>query len=106
MGALHTIADDGIHYDITKEDGTQVWYRNNDIHRIGGPAIIFASGTCIWMQDDQPHRIDGPAEIYKAGPRCWSLKGRYYHSNKEFQVSAGLTDEEMSMMILKYGNVT
>ena len=52
------------------------------------------------------HRIDGPARIDENGDMGWYIHGQICHTNAEFQNDAGLTDEEMAIMILKYGNIT
>jgi hypothetical protein len=51
------------------------------------------------------HREDGPAVIYNNSYTRWFLNDVRYTSNKSFQEAANLTDEDMTAMILKYGNV-
>lgn len=52
------------------------------------------------------HRIDGPARIDEYGDMGWYIHGQICHTNAEFQEAAGLTDEEMAILVLKYGNVS
>lgn len=40
---------------------TCVYLRNNQIHRTGGPAVIFENGIYIWYFKGKIHREDGPA---------------------------------------------
>ena len=49
-------------YIETGPDGTVRHYNSSGkLHRIGGPAAIFADGTEIWYQNGVLHRTDGPA---------------------------------------------
>lgn len=49
------------------------------------------------------HRTDGPAITYANGDILWVLNGIRYYDIEEFQRDAKLTDEEVSILILKYG---
>ena len=51
------------------------------------------------------HRRNGPAIIY-TDCRFWYVDGSNYKSNKEYQEAANLSDEEMTIIVLKYGNVS
>ncbi len=51
------------------------------------------------------HRTDGPAVIYPDGDCEWWIKGKTFGNNKSYQLEAGLSDEEMAVIILKYGSV-
>ncbi len=68
----------------------------------------FPSGTVRYYIDASLrfyHRIDGPAVVYPDGDREWWIKGRSFVDNKSYQLAAGLSDEEMAVIILKYGSV-
>jgi hypothetical protein len=67
----------------TDSFGTQRWYNSAGIY----------------------HREDGPAIISLTGYRVWYINGCPYYDNKEFQKAADITDEDMAIMILKYGDV-
>ena len=60
----------------TTATGTVI-YRNaaGKSHRIGGPAIIYATGEEHWNQNGKLHRIDGPAVVHPNGLRVWYLNG-------------------------------
>lgn len=50
------------------------------------------------------HRTDGPAYI-RNGRCLWFVNGIAMLTNEQYQTAAKLTDEEMTMLVLKYGNV-
>jgi hypothetical protein len=73
---------------VIKSNGGREWYQNGLLHRIDGPAYIYANGekwyrngklhrddgpafdnvsSTRWYQDDQLHRIGGPAVVKKDG---------------------------------------
>ena len=64
-------------------------------------------GNEYWLKNNQFHRTDGPARIQPAiNEVSWYIHGKSYHKNKDFQRDAGLSDEDMLTLILKYGNIT
>jgi hypothetical protein len=68
--------------------------------------IIDKNGNQIWYNKrGQYHRENGPAIIYTHGRYYWYVNGNMYHNNKSFREAASLSDEDMSIMILKYGDV-
>ena len=50
----------------------------NQLHRISGPAIEWASGRKEWWQNDLRHREDGPAVVCSDGSEGWFLRGVAY----------------------------
>ena len=68
--------------------------------------IIWPSGKVGYYSGYLAHRLDGPAVIESNGHQAWLIRGKTYHKNKDFQRDAGLTDEEMAILVLKYGNVS
>lgn len=48
--------------------------------------IIRSDESKLWYKDDRLHKIDGPAIIYKDGGKCWYYYGKHIHcsSTKEF----------------------
>lgn len=88
-------------------DGTIVW-RNSDQkrHREDGPAGTFINGCEQWYIDGTIHRTDGPAVVFPNGNQDWYIGGVLRCTNKSYQEAAGLSDEEMTMIVLKYGNVS
>ncbi len=57
------------------DSGTKLWYQNDKLHRLDGPAIELASGAKGWYQNDKPHRLDGPAIEYTNGDKYWYING-------------------------------
>ena len=113
------------------QDGHQEWYQNGYRHRADGPATIFVDGSESWWYQGQRHREDGPAAIdvgnveawYYRGklhrtdgpaiihlynnprPPEWVIHGKYVSSSKQFQKMTGCSDEYLSMLLLKYGEI-
>lgn len=52
-------------------EGNTVWFKGPHVHRVGGPAKIFANGTKMWYQDSLIHREDGPAIEWTNGNKEW-----------------------------------
>ena len=75
---------------VEYEDGSEAWYQNNKLHRVGGPAITldyeggnpfvtvdvtFEGGDKGWYQNDKLHRLDGPAIERHNGKKLWYVNG-------------------------------
>jgi hypothetical protein len=60
----------------TESDGSQRWYKDGNLHREDGPAIIYPDGTKRWYKDGKRHREDGPAIIYSDGTQRWYKNGK------------------------------
>ena len=58
---------------ITSDDGSQHWYRNGELHREDGPAIVYPNGPQHWYRNGKSHREDGPAVIRPDGYQEWCL---------------------------------
>ena len=43
----------------------------NQLHRAGGPAVVYRNGNSAWWQNGQRHRIDGPA--IEIGSKAWYI---------------------------------
>jgi hypothetical protein len=69
------------------------------------PSIIGIDGDLYWAKNGIPHRTTGPASFWEGNFCIWEVNNIKCRSNKEFQEAANLTDEEMIVIILKYGNV-
>lgn len=86
-------------------DGTELWFYEGKLHRIDGPAIITRTGDESWYNYGRLHRTTGPA-LTVEGSNLWYVNGTRAYTDDEFQLRAKLTDEELLMVILKYGNIT
>jgi hypothetical protein len=93
-----------INLEIDK-DGNKSWYKNSKRHREDGPAYIGFDGYQLWFIDGLRHKTDGPGEINQDGSYYFWVNGKFYTHNKAFQLAAGISDEDMLAMILKYGDV-
>ena len=59
--------------------GVKEWYQDNNLHRVGAPAIIWPDGMKEWYQDNKRHREDGPAiEDPDEERLLWFYRGRNY----------------------------
>lgn len=75
-------------------------------HREDGPALIEPGLYEAWCRLGKYHRHDGPAILYNSGKVLWFLNGQQINSTKVFQLLSKLSDEDMAILILKYGDIT
>ena len=54
-------------------DGKHPRYKNGQLHRTDGPAVIKPNGHQAWYLDGKRHREDGPAYIGPDGYQEWYL---------------------------------
>jgi len=73
-GTLHRIGGPAVIW----ADGTKFWYVNGIRHRVGGPAVEYLGGNRHWFHYGERHRIDGPAIIQANGQKFWYLHDREY----------------------------
>jgi hypothetical protein len=79
-------------------NGTKLWKnKNNQIHRIDGPAIEHSCGAKEWWQNDLLHRIDGPAIEYNDGKKYWYKNGIRIENKDNF--FEALTEEEKKIAL-------
>ncbi len=55
--------------------GNKTWWKDNQVHRINGPAIEYTNGDKHWYLNDKRHREDGPAIQCMDGFQAWYYKG-------------------------------
>ena len=87
------------------DDGEQRWYLNGEWHREDGPAVIQPDGTEFWFQCGKLHRVDGPAITWQDGSIAWWISGNRYFSDESFRHAAGIAEEALTILVLKYGHV-
>jgi hypothetical protein len=75
------------------------------LHRDGDLPSVISGPVQQWSKNGKLHRVTGPAIIDLRSHVEWYVDGICCSSNKEFQKLANLSDEDMLVMILKYGNV-
>jgi hypothetical protein len=51
------------------------WYKNGELHREDGPAIITGNGAQHWYQNGELHREGGPALVCPYGSQYWYKRG-------------------------------
>lgn len=68
---------------IVCSNGTQFWYRNNQLHRDNDlPAIVYFTGTQCWYQNGQLQRDnDLPAAIFSDGAQYWYKNNKLHRDN-------------------------
>lgn len=94
---------------VEYENGTQVWYLNNQLHREDGPAfngktykawykhgqrhrkdgpaIEYPDGLIEYYINDKKHRLDGPAVIYPDGEvEYWINNVKYDPKSEEYKL--------------------
>jgi len=73
--------------------------------KMGYVVVHWPNGKYKYFHNGKYHRIDGPAITYANGRQTWWVYGHSFKNTKEYQVAAELSDEEMLVIILKYGRV-
>jgi hypothetical protein len=59
------------------QDGHEIWYKNNLLHREDGPAYIdFGAKMQSWWKDGMRHREDGPSILFLNKKFSMWLNGR------------------------------
>ena len=86
-------------------DGTKSWYKNGSRHRVDGPAYSSPKhNEKQWWVDNRLHRIDGPA-ITSDNHVVWYVNGIQTFDAVHFRELAKISDEEMVILALKWGQV-
>lgn len=82
------------------------WYQHNELHRENGPAITYTDGATEWYARNQLHRIGGPA-IHGTYPPYveWYVLGRSVDTWTDYQRLSECSDEELIMLKLKWGEI-
>jgi hypothetical protein len=63
---------------LVNSDGSEFWYLENQLHRVGGPACTYGDGLQIWLQYGEKHNLHGPAFIDPVtGVKEYWLYGKY-----------------------------
>jgi hypothetical protein len=65
---------------IVWADGTEEWWVNGRHHRDDGPAII-GNESRRWCQDGKFHRLDGPAIEWADGTEEWWVEGGLHRTD-------------------------
>ena len=70
-------------------EGSRRWYKNDQLHRLDGPAIEHADGWRSWYQHGWLHREGGPAVERSNGTCEWILNGNIY-TEEEYNIEMRL----------------
>ena len=61
------------------ENGTTYWRDKKErLHRLNGPAVIYADGSKFYYHHGKLNRLDGPAVVYADGRKEWWINGVLY----------------------------
>jgi hypothetical protein len=69
---------------IVDENGrTEIWYKDDKLHRLDGPAEKYKNGIEAWWKEDRLHRLCGPAitdsnDYNDPTTDCWYIEGTKY----------------------------
>lgn len=92
---------------VIDQFGTKKWYNDKgQLHNENGPAVMYSDGAQFWRVNGEAHRTDGPAVINPDGSQHWYINNKKYYNNRSYQKAAGITDEDMLAITLKYGNIS
>ena len=75
---------------VSYSDGTKMYFKDNKLHRLGGPAIERADGTWVYYYDGKKHRADGQAEYSEYNDEGFYLEGKYYWDMDEYKKNAAI----------------
>ena len=73
-GPLHRVGGPAVIY----ADGREEWYCGGVKHRVDGPAITEPGGGKFWYFDGLLHRDDGPAVERSNGDKEWWVRGELH----------------------------
>ena len=92
-----TICDDKIYFSDKNDEyhringpareyanGSKVWFLHGNLHREDGPAVENADGSNQWWLDGKRHRIDGPALEYSNGYKEWWINDKKYKLERNY----------------------
>ena len=80
---------------MVMKDGTQVWYKNGQIHSYNNePALITSDGFRAWYDTGIRHRSDGPAVIHPDGKLSFYYLGYFAAEEEVFNLKPWRTEVE------------
>lgn len=83
-------------------DCSQIWYLEDVIHRVHGPAQESADGSRFWYLHGVYHRLDGPAVMYADGTQYYYINGVEYSLSAYNKVVAAIVDYHSSMIEMNW----
>ena len=79
-------------------DKTEWFNKEEQFHRLDGPAYEGSDGTKEWYQNGKRHRLDGPAVELSNGTKAWWIEGKYYRTEEEWLDARCPSIEEAAAM--------
>lgn len=90
----------------TSTNGTVTCRQFGVIHRIDGPAVIYADGSWEWRKFGRLHRMAGPAVTWPDGISDWFLDDYPMSSYENYQAYTECSDATILLLKLKWGEIT
>lgn len=81
----------------------KIWTRDGTCHTKINDKILTHINWKYTYDDHVIHRINGPAIVYKNNDETWWLNGYRYHDVYDFVSKNNMSEEDMTALILKYG---
>jgi hypothetical protein len=78
---------------VVFEDGSYIWYFWGKVSRQNGPALSFRNGVMKWKVNGLLHRTDGPA-LMTEQIKIWAIDGNYHRQDGP-AVECGYTLEQL-----------
>jgi len=63
-------------------NGNKYWYFNGELHKENNPAVEYVDGTKKWYINGKLHRLDGPAIECNNESKFWYIEGKEYTEEK------------------------
>ena len=83
--------------------GNYMWYKDDKLHRLDGPAAIHRCGSKLWWVNGKRHREDGPAAEFFNGEIRWYFYDIEYSLNDWLKNHPTMTDSEKVLFKLIWG---
>lgn len=74
-------------YIVNTSEDVDIIYLNNNVHKIGGPAITIPNGYEAWWINNRRHRADGPAIKHANGDEDYYINYIYF-SKEEYKLTS------------------
>jgi hypothetical protein len=84
---------------VYKSSGTYYHKSGHIIHK------HVNDGITVQGSYEALHRLDGPAFESPYGDHAWWINNIHFTNFKDFQAAGNLTDDQMTILKLKYGDI-
>ena len=83
-------------------DGTRQWHKGGDpkapLHRVGAPAWIADDGSEVWYENGKIHRVGGPAIEWADGRKEYWLDGQRVSYGEGVDVDTEQYDDIVALL--------